>query len=78
MWTVYVAERRSHWGELHYRDHIAKSKAGGAESKRGTRGTGVTKPGPLYPLMGLKLRELDAETIEAWAKKEAAVRLKFL
>lgn len=73
-WDHYIAERRSKWGELHYNDHIAKAKAGGLPSARGTRGRGVTIAGPLYPLMHLKLSELDAPTIEAWASAEASSR----
>lgn len=74
VWAVYLAERRPHWGDLHYRDHEYKAKAGGLPSgRRGGKGT-KTKPGPLYPLMGLPLRELDAATIEAWAAKEGKTR----
>ena len=74
VWAVYLADRRPHWGELHYKDHVRKAKAGGEKAKRGTRGRGVTVAGPLYPLMALQLRDLDAETIEAWAKKEGSTR----
>lgn len=74
VWSVYVAERRPYWGDLHYNDHLAKAKAGGETAKRGTRGRGQTIAGPLHPLMALKLRDLDAEKIEAWAKKQAATR----
>lgn len=73
-WSVYLAERRSKWGERHYNDHIAKAKAGGVPSVRGTRGRGVTVAGPLYPLMNLRLRELDAATVETWAANEAKSR----
>jgi integrase len=74
VWAVYLAERRPHWGALHYADHIRLSKAGGEVSKRGTRGRGVTIAGPLCPLMVLPLRDLDAPTIEAWAAHEAKTR----
>lgn len=73
-WAVYVAERRPMWGELHRRDHERKASAGGVASARGTRGTGKTQPGPLYPLMDLPLRSLDAGIIEAWAAKEGKSR----
>ncbi|MDL2336453.1 MAG: integrase family protein [Pseudomonadota bacterium] len=74
VWAAYLAERRPHWGDLHYRDHEYKAKAGGQPSaRRGGKGT-TTKPGPLFPLMGLPLRELDAATIEAWAAKEGQTR----
>jgi integrase len=73
-WTVYLATRRSKWGDRHYLDHVDKAKAGGEVSKRGTRGRGKTIDGPLYPLMSLRLRDLDAATVEAWAEKEALTR----
>ena len=74
VWAVYLAERRSKWGALHYADHIRLAKAGGLPANRGTRGRGVTIAGPLYPLLALPLRELDAPTIEAWAANEAKTR----
>ena len=74
VWAVYLAERRPHWGALHYADHIRLAKAGGLPANRGTRGRGVTIAGPLYPLMALPLRDLDAPTIEAWAAHEAKTR----
>ncbi len=73
-WAVYLAERKPHWGERHYRDHVALTKAGGVPSKRGTSGRGVTVAMPLHPLMALTLHDLDSATIEAWAAKEAATR----
>ena len=74
VWAVYLAERRPHWGDLHYADHVRFTKAGGLPANRGTRGRGVTIAGPLYPLMALPLRGLDAPKIEAWAANEAKTR----
>ena len=74
VWAVYLAERRPHWGALHYADHIRLAKAGGLPANRGTRGRGITIAGPLHPLMALPLRDLDALTIEAWAAHEAKTR----
>jgi integrase len=71
VWAVYVEERRTHWGDLHYRDHIRKAAAGGIPFKRGT---GTTVQGPLFELMALPLRDLTAPVIEAWAAKEAKTR----
>ncbi|MBV5297425.1 MAG: integrase family protein [Rhodoferax sp.] len=71
VWQTYIDERRPHWGELHYRDHIRKAQAGGEPFKRGT---GTTEAGPLHPLMALPLCELTAPVIEAWAAKEAQTR----
>lgn len=73
-WTIYLEARRQQWGERHYKDHEALSKAGGEIAKRGTRGRGVTIAGPIYPLLALPLRDLEAPTIEAWAAREAKTR----
>ncbi len=73
-WHEYIEARRPRWGDLHYRDHLAKSKAGGEDAIRGTRGRGKTEAGPLYPLMHHKLRDLTPSVLSAWAEREAAVR----
>lgn len=70
-WARYIAERRPHWGERTYTDHLKAMQQGGKERKRGE---GKTVPGPLAPLMGRRLVDLDAPTLEAWAKCEAAAR----
>ena len=73
-WAVYLAERGPRWGELHRIDHMRLSKAGGVPSTRGTRGRAVTVAGPLHPLLLLRLRDLDAATVEAWAAREGQTR----
>lgn len=73
-WREYIEKRRDKWGIRHYQDHIAKAKAGGELSCRGTRGRGVTVAGPLYPLMALPLRDLNAPAIAAWAAEEGQSR----
>jgi len=73
-WNAYLEERKPVWGDLHYRDHVDKSKAGGKESnKRGDKKR-ATRPGPLFSLMHLPLSKLDAQTVEAWAAREGATR----
>lgn len=69
-WDAYLRDRKPHWGDRHYADHVEKAAAGGTEGKRGK----MLKPGPLAALLSKPLRELDAPTIEAWAKREAAAR----
>jgi integrase len=71
VWTVYIEERRPHWGDLHYRDHIRKVAPGGEPFKRGM---GTTVAGPLFPLMALPLCGLTAPVIKAWAAQEAKSR----
>lgn len=73
-WAVYLEDRRPVWGERHYQDHISKAQAGGISAVRGTRGRKVTVAGPLHPLMSMKLSELDAATVEAWASREGKTR----
>ncbi|MDE1947711.1 MAG: integrase family protein, partial [Burkholderiales bacterium] len=70
-WSRYVAERRPHWGERSYLDHLKCAQAGGVKRQRGA---GTTKPGPLAPLMGLRLVDLDAAAVEAWVAREAKER----
>ena len=74
VWQTYIEQRRPHWGDLHYRDHINKAKAGGLPSGRRGGGKELTKPGPLAALMPLALKDLDQATIEAWAANEGKTR----
>ena len=74
VWTAYIEQRRPFWGELHYRDHIDKAKAGGLPSGRRGGGKQLTKPGPLAALMPLALKDLDQATIEQWAANEGKTR----
>ena len=74
IWKDYVEKRRPFWGDLHYRDHVDKAKAGGLPSGRRGGGKQLTKPGPLAALMHLAMRDLDQATIEAWAANEGKTR----
>jgi len=71
-WQRYLEARRPFWGELNYRDHVKMTQAGGEQRKRlpGVK----TMPGPLAELMPLRLADLTAPVIEAWAAKEAKDR----
>lgn len=71
VWNVYLAERKPYWSDVHYGDHLRKAATGGEPYKRCT---GVTISGPLFPLMELPLRELNAPIVEAWAANEAKTR----
>ena len=71
-WARYVAERRPHWGERNYADHLSMTHEGGKARKR-LPGV-ATKAGPLAPLMAMRLVDLDAKTVEAWAIEEAKTR----
>jgi integrase len=71
-WARYVAERRPHWGERTFADHLKAAQEGGKERQRmpGVK----TKPGPLASFMPMRLVDLDAAAVEAWAKREAPTR----
>lgn len=70
-WARYIAERRPHWGERTYADHLRLAQPGGKDRQRGE---GKTKAGPLAPLMTMRLVDLDGAAVEAWAKHEAPAR----
>lgn len=67
-WSVYLDARRPKWGERHYRNHLSMAKPGGAPRIRGRRKgePDTTMPGPLVPLLVLKLSDLDADAVKAW------------
>jgi integrase len=69
-WAAYLLDRRPHWGERHYLDHVAKAAPGGVMGKR----SALLQPGILAALMPLALRDLDTPKIEAWAAREAKTR----
>ena len=89
-WQVYVAERsasmkdgKPEWGEKHRACHTYMVQAGGEKRTSGLRkGETVTRPGVLYPLMAMRLADLDADAVAAWlvkgaAKTPASARLAF-
>jgi integrase len=69
--AAYLADRRPQWGERYYVDHLNFARPGG-EPK--SRGPGLTTPGPLAPLLTLKLADLTPERVRAWLQGEAAHR----
>lgn len=74
VWKLYLEDRRPLWGVRHHDDHLRLAKGGGEKATRGTRGRGVTIPGPLHSLMSLRLTDVTASVVEAWAAKEAKTR----
>lgn len=73
-WDAYLEARRPKWGERHYANHLYMAKPGGEMRKRGRRKgePETTMPGPLYPLLALKLFDLDADAVKAWLEPLAA------
>jgi hypothetical protein len=70
-WTAYIEDRRSHLGKRYHSDHVNLARPGGERKKRGK---GETTPGPLAPLMGLRLAEVGPERIRPWLQVEAGAR----
>lgn len=70
-WTEYLEDRRPHWSDAHYRDHVRRAQAPGQAYKRGP---GETTAGPLYPLMRLPLADLNAAALAQWVQTETAGR----
>jgi integrase len=71
VWAEYLAERKPHWSNHHYDDHVKVIQAGGEKRARSPK---PTEPGPLASLAGVRLVDLDTLRIEAWAKIETANR----
>lgn len=71
-WAVYLEERRPHWGERNYTDHVKMAAAGGEPRKRmpGTK----TQPGPLRSLLARPLADIDAQAVEQWVVSETKAR----
>jgi len=77
-WTRYLAEGKPRgkaaWKPRYRADLMLAAAAGGEKLKRGN---GTTKPGHLWPLMGRRLVDIDADLIRDWyvvEKKRAPVQ----
>jgi len=73
-WAAYTEARRPKWGARYYLNHQNLTKPGGQPRTRGRRKgePKTTMPGPLYPLLALKLSDLDAVAVKAWLEPLAA------
>lgn len=71
-WTVYTAERASHWSDRTLHDNRAAAAPGGEPHKRlkGRR----TQPGLLHALLSRPLSEIDALAVEQWIDRETKSR----
>ena len=72
VWPTYLAEgspkRRAAWKPRYRADLEAMAAAGGVAKKRGK---GLTRPGPLYPLLALPLAEVNEDALKIWYDREA-------
>jgi integrase len=70
-WDEYLSQNQGYWGDRHMIDHQNLSQAGGQPKKRGS---GLTVQGVLYPLLQMRMIEINADVLADWQKQEAATR----
>lgn len=72
LWPSYMAngkpKRREAWKPRYLAD-LQKMAAAGGEKKK--RGTGLTRPGPIFPLLAKPLAEINEDTLKVWHDREA-------
>lgn len=72
VWPLYLAngrpKRRDDWKPRYRADLESMVAPGGVPKKRGA---GLTRPGPLFPLLALRLADVDEDTLKAWYDREA-------
>ena len=59
---------RAAWKPRYRADLVAVAAPGGEKKKRGQ---GNTRPGPLYPLLALRLMDVNEDTLKSWYDLEA-------
>jgi integrase len=72
LWPTYLEEgkpkRRDAWKPRYLEDLRRMSSPGGEPKKRGT---GVTRPGPIWPLLSLRLVDINEDSLKDWHDNEA-------
>ena len=72
LWPRYLAEgkpkRKAAFKPRYLADLEAMGAPGGEKKKRGS---GNTRPGPLYPLMALRLSQVNEDSLKSWHDREA-------
>ena len=72
LWPTYLVEgrpKRKDAFKPRYLADLQSMAAPGGEPKK--RGQGVTRPGPLFPLLALPLAQVNEDTLKAWYDREA-------
>ena len=73
LWPRYLSEgrpkRKDAWKPGYRADIESMAGAGGVPKKRGQ---GVTRPGPLFPLLALALVDVTEDALQVWFEREAA------
>lgn len=70
-WQAYIQERRPFWSDNHYNSHVRLAQKGGLRRQRSKE---LTKQGPLYSLLSLRLVDISSTVLKEWAQREAKVR----
>ncbi len=72
IWPRYLAEgkpkRRDAWKPGYRASLDVMAAPGGVQKKRGQ---GLTRPGPIYPLLALALVDVTEDTLQIWFEREA-------
>lgn len=72
VWPLYLQhgkpKRRDAWKPGYRADLDAMAASGGEKKKRGK---GLTRPGPLFPLLALPLADVNEDTLKTWFDAEA-------
>ena len=72
VWPLYLEQgrpkRRDAWKPRYLADLKAMAAPGGVKKKRGE---GLTRPGPLFPLLALPLTAIDEDSLKVWYDREA-------
>ncbi len=64
-------QRGKKWGDRHLLDHERLAQPGGQPRKRSPK---LTRPGPLVPLLDMRLKDVTPEALRAWVAAEAETR----
>ena len=72
VWPLYLKtgrpKRREAWKPRYRADLEAMAAAGGQPKKRGP---GLTRPGPIFPLLALPLTAVNEDSLKSWFDREA-------
>lgn len=72
VWPRYLVEGKPKRKEAFKPRYLADLKAmAGAGGEKKKRGQGLTRPGPLFPLLALKLSQVNEDTLKSWFDLEA-------
>lgn len=68
VWYFYLEHHQKRWSSRHLSDHKNLSQAGGSRKKRGD---GLTVQGVLWPLLEMRMVDINAKDLAEWQAREA-------